>query len=116
MGTSSGPGREDNVGDENRQKEEVSARETALRGLLGINGGNDEDDARVQIESDLLKYCLNENPYLSPRLVLSWKHIGYIENRSLAMPSEPEFICRSEWNEEKDTYEEEVLSRSFKRK
>ena len=31
--------------------------------------GGDEDDARVQIESDLLKYCFNENPYLSLRLV-----------------------------------------------
>lgn len=32
---------------ESRQSEEVSMHETALRGLLGINGQNDEDDARV---------------------------------------------------------------------
>ena len=32
---------------ESRQNEEVSMRETALRGLLGINGQNEEDDARV---------------------------------------------------------------------
>ena len=36
---SSGPGREDKLGDESRQREEVSPCETALRGLLGINGG-----------------------------------------------------------------------------
>lgn len=62
---SSGPGREDKLGDESRQREEVSTCETALRESMG----DDEDDARVQIKSDLLKYCFNENPYLSPRLV-----------------------------------------------
>lgn len=45
--------------------------------------GGDEDDARVQIESDLLKYSFNVS---ISQASLSWKHVGYIENRSLAIP------------------------------
>lgn len=67
--------REDELCGGSRQNKGVSTCERALRGLLGINGQNDEGNARVHrvlgelVESDLLKYCFNDNPFLSPMLV-----------------------------------------------
>lgn len=67
--------REDEVCGGSRPNKGVSTCEIALRGLLAINGQNDDGNARVHrvlgelVESDLLKYCFNENPFLFPMLV-----------------------------------------------